>query len=131
MRQVVTTTPSATAACEVQVWVLPVVRDNSVFHSGDMQCVSLRVNRVMYLDARNVAPPHLQHVIVEKAKAMLPRSLPQAGGVYRVDILEARFRAKDKDTFGALTDTRSVDAVFGTKSLFEHGPFWMLGCFAH
>lgn len=116
MWQVVSIAPSSNGLGHFKMWVLPIVRDNGIFQSGDMQCIPLRVNRVLYVSARNTNPPHLQDAVVEETTAMLPRSRAQRGGLYRVEIPEERFRAKDKDLSGALTDALAVDAVFGTKS---------------
>lgn len=33
--------------------------------SGDMQCVPLRVNRVLHLGARNSVPPQCQDAVIE------------------------------------------------------------------
>lgn len=114
--QVVSIVPSPNEAGLFKIWVLPVIRDSGRFQSGDLHCIPLRVNRVLYVSARSSTPPCLLDAVVEETTAVLPRSRCQRGGLFRVEVPEARFRAKDKDLSGALTDALSVDAVFGTKS---------------
>ena len=100
---------------QFRMWVLPIQREGTIYHSGGMHCVPLNVNRVIHYSARSDSGPEITGATIEQSCSTLPRSRPQRG-LYRVEIPESRFLAKDKDLAGALTDPLSVDAVFGAKS---------------
>jgi DNA polymerase elongation subunit (family B) len=126
MWQVISIAPRVNSPGEFRMWVLPTLRDGKLYLAGEMHCVPLRVNRTLHFNSRNDKVPMIGNAVIEKSSSTLPRSRPRQN-VYRVEIPETRFVAKDKELSCALTDALSVDTVFGTKTPLSYDAILEIG----
>lgn len=99
---------------EFKLWILPTKGEGRHLRHGEMQSIRLHAKRVLHFKTSN-SQPSVKNALIERAVATLPRSRP-ANSIFRVEIPEKRFLAKDDDFSAAVNDALAVDAVFGTKS---------------
>lgn len=112
---------------EFRMWVLPVKKIEGRFESGDLYCIPLHVNRVLFYNSKVGSPPEIPGVGCQSVKGLtLPRSQP-THHLFRLELSESRFQNTDKDLTSVLTDSGAVAGVFGTQSPLEYEVLITLG----
>lgn len=112
---------------EFKLWVLPARKNDKVYNSGDLHCIPLHVNRVLYYNSKVEDPPQIPGVSCEPVRGLtLPRSQPYHT-LFRLVVNEARFQSTDQDLASILTDAGTVDGVFGSRCPLEYEVIVALG----
>lgn len=127
MWQVVSIAPSPRSFGEFKMWVLPVRKEGTSFIPGNLHCIPLHMDRVLYCSSKGSMPPSIEGAHVKQVKGMLlPRSRPHSN-MFRVELSEDRFRTADKELTAALTDASAMDGVYGSKTPLDYEAILSLG----
>ncbi len=125
--QVVSIAPSPGSFGEFRLWVLPVRKEGGTFVPGNLHCIPLHMDRVLYFSSRGTTPPSIEAAHVEQVNGMhLPRSRPHSN-IFRIALSEDRFRTADKELTSTLTDASIVAGVYGSKTPLDYEAIIALG----